>query len=69
MKTFMEEYGLIIIAVVIIAALIILAVNFANRSSASAQNAFNHFDTITNTTLGGAVSNTNSQVPNGNNGN
>lgn len=51
MKTFMEEYGLIVIAVIVVAALIVLAVNFSKTASTNANNAFDKFNDKANAAL------------------
>lgn len=48
MKTFMEEYGLIIVAILVVAALIALAVVFNQKSSTNVNNAFDSFTTNAN---------------------
>ena len=45
MKTFMEEYGLIIVAILVVAALIALATAFNSKSTKNANGAI---DTFTN---------------------
>lgn len=48
MKTFMEEYGLIIVAILVVAALIALAVAFNTKSSKNANTAIDKFTTDAN---------------------
>lgn len=43
MKTFMEEYGLIIVAILVVAALIALAVAFNKKSTKNANSAIDGF--------------------------
>lgn len=44
MKTFMEEYGLIVVSVIVVAAIIVLAVNFSKDASTNANKAFDKFN-------------------------
>lgn len=56
MKTFMEEYGLIIVAILVVAALIALAVAFNTKSSSNANNAIDNFTTNANSAIDSAQS-------------
>ena len=44
MKTFMEEYGLIIVAILVVAALVALAINFNKKSTDNANTAVDNFN-------------------------
>lgn len=48
MKTFMEEYGLIIVGILVVAALIGLAVNFSNDAKTNSTNAIDTFNKSAN---------------------
>jgi hypothetical protein len=65
MKTFMEEYGLIVIAVVVVAALIVLAVSFSKQATDSANNAFESFNTKAENALKDAGSDTGASTSTG----
>lgn len=58
MKTFMEEYGLIIVAILVVAALIALAVRFNAKSSKNADDAINEFTNKATTAINSAQTNT-----------
>ena len=58
MSAFLEEYGKIIVVIIVIAALIVLAVTFKNRGSATAETSFNSFTGAAT----GAAANAASQV-------
>lgn len=51
MKTFMEEYGLIIVAILVVAALIALAVAFNTKSTKNANEAIDKFTTKSNAAI------------------
>lgn len=54
MKSFMEEYGLIIVAILVVAALIALAVAFNAKSSKNANEAIDRFTDKANTAINAA---------------
>lgn len=56
MKTFMEEYGLIIVAILVVAALVALAVAFNVKSSKNANDAIDTFTQKANTAINAAQS-------------
>lgn len=58
MKTFMEEYGLIIVAILVVAALIALAVRFNAKSSKNADTAIDQFTNSANQAITNAQGNT-----------
>ena len=49
MKTFMEEYGLIIVGILVVAALIGLAVNFSQDAKNNSQKSIDKFNEKANT--------------------
>lgn len=44
MKTFLEEYGLIVLAVIVVTALISLAILFSNRATTNSTSAFDKLE-------------------------
>ncbi len=55
MSAFLEEYGKIIVVVIVIAALIGLATIFKNSGSSNAQGSFNSFMDIANNAVNNAM--------------
>lgn len=49
MKTFMEEYGLIVVAILVVAALIGLAVSFNKKASTNSNTSIDKFNNKANT--------------------
>ena len=49
MKTFMEEYGLIVVAILVVAALIGLAVSFNKKASTNSNSSIDKFNDKANT--------------------
>lgn len=49
MKTFMEEYGLIVVAILVVAALIGLAVSFNKKASTNSNTSIDKFNDKANT--------------------
>lgn len=45
MKTFLEEYGLIVLAVIVVTALLSLAIMFSNRATKTSTDAFDKLET------------------------
>ena len=65
MKSFLEEYGLIIVAIIVVAALIGLAITFKENATQKATNNFTTFtekaDEIVTDNMDGATTGTNNK--------
>lgn len=65
MKTFMEEYGLIILAILVVGALIALAIAFNTKATKDATAAFENFTKMSSDAIKDANSGANNGANNG----